>query len=114
MWIYGDQDFLCASKTGSDPELPFAPAQSMRATLMEKIESSHLDLSSVQTWRDDPITWYCYPNEQGVPMLTVGVVSDMVHANYPEESWIAYDQFLCQFSKDEEGNTYYRGRKVTE
>ena len=47
-------------------------------------------------------------------MLVVGVVSNMVHANYPEESWIAYDQFLCQFSKDEEGNICYRGKKVIE
>lgn len=114
MWIYGDQDFLCISKEGPDPELPFSPAKSMRATLMKKIESSHLELSRVESWRADPITWYCYPNEQGIPMLVVGVVSNMVHANYPEESWIAYDQFLCQFSKDEEGNICYRGKKVIE
>ena len=114
MWIYGDQDFLCVSKEGPDPELPFSPAKSMRATLMKKIESSHLELSRVESWRADPITWYCYPNEQGIPMLVVGVVSNMVHANYPEESWIAYDQFLCQFSKDEEGNICYRGKKVIE
>ena len=81
---------------------------------MKKIESSHLELSRVEIWRADPITWYCYPNEQGIPMLVVGVVSNMVHANYPEESWIAYDQFLCQFSKDEEGNICYRGIKQKE
>lgn len=114
MWIYGDQDFLCASKKGEDPELPFAPAESMRANFMEKVKQFHLDLSKVQSWENPPITWHSYPNEQGVPMVVVGVVSDMVHANYPEESWISYDQFLCQFSKDEEGNTYYRGIKVNE
>ena len=111
MWIYGDQDFLCASHQ-EDPELPFSPAPSMRIALMEKIKSRHLDVSRVESWSDCPITWYSFPNEQGIPMLVAGVVSNMVHANYPEESWISYDQFLCQFTKDEEGNTYYRGKKV--
>ena len=111
MWIYGDQDFLCASHQ-EDPELPFSPAPSMRIALMEKIKSRHLDISRVESWSDCPITWYSFPNEQGIPMLVAGVVSNMVHANYPEESWISYDQFLCQFTKDEEGNTYYRGKKV--
>ncbi len=112
MWIYGEQDFLCAAKQ-PDPVLPFAPSEEMRPALMEKIEKYRLDVSQVQTWESYPITWYAFPNAQGVPMLVVGKVHNMVHANYPEESWISYDQFLSQFRKDEEGNTYYRGQKVT-
>ncbi len=111
MWIYGDQDFLCAGK-GEDPVLPFTPSEEMRPALMEKIEKCSLDVKSVQTWETYPITWYAFPDTQGVPMLVVGKVHNMVHANYPEETWISYDQFLSQFTKDNEGNTYYRGRRI--
>jgi hypothetical protein len=45
-------------------------------------------------------------------MLTVGVVNNMVHANYPEESWISYDQFMCKFSRDADGTLFYQGNPV--
>lgn len=45
-------------------------------------------------------------------MLTLGLVDDMPHANYAEESRIAYDDFLCRFKKDAEGNRYYMGKKL--
>ena len=45
-------------------------------------------------------------------MFTVGIVDHMVHANYPEESWISYDQFFSQFSRDEDGTLCYRGTAV--
>ena len=68
---------------------------------------------------EDPRAYSCYPidytvwnNSDGVPMLMVGLIDDMPHANYAEESWIAYDQFLCKFSKDENGNRYYMGSKI--
>ena len=32
-------------------------------------------------------------------MLTLGLVDDMPHANYAEESRIAYDDFLCRFKR---------------
>ena len=80
----------------------------------EKFRRYQLDKSRVQIWRDDPITWYCYPDSQGVPMFTVGIVDHMVHANYPEESWISYDQFFCNFCRDEDGKVCYRGRRIGE
>lgn len=45
-------------------------------------------------------------------MLVVGTVKDMTHANYPRESWIAYDEFLCKFSKSADGTLYYMGEEV--
>ena len=45
-------------------------------------------------------------------MFTVGIVDKMVHANYPEESWISYDQFFCNFMRDEDGTVCYRGKRV--
>lgn len=47
-------------------------------------------------------------------MVVIGRVDNMVHANYPEESWISYDQFLSQFYRGENGTLYYRGRPVNE
>ena len=113
MMIYGDQDFLTAGH-GEDPVLPFCLSDELRATLMEKLETYHLDPANVETWKTEPITWYAFPDKQGVPMVVIGRVDNMVHANYPEESWISYDQFLSQFHRSEDGTLYYRGRPVNE
>ena len=43
-------------------------------------------------------------------MLKVGVVKDMFHANYPRESWIAYDEFFSKFSKKADGTLLYMGK----
>ena len=42
-------------------------------------------------------------------MLKIGVVSDMPHANYAEESRIAYDEFFSKFSRSD-GKLKYMGR----
>lgn len=112
MWIFGDHDFLCAGKE-EDPVLPFPLYKEMRDILAEKLESFGLDIAKQQRWETYPISWCGFSNEQEVPLVVMGKVTDMVHANYPELSWISYDQFLSQFSKDEEGQVYYRGKKIT-
>ena len=111
--IYGDKDNLVAGET-SVPGVPFTVSEEFAGSFEHKVERYGLDRSKFQTWQDYPITWYSYPNEQGVPMFTVGIVDQMVHANYPEESWISFDQFFCQFRRDENGTLYYRGTAVKE
>ena len=64
-----------------------------------------------ETYECYPITYFIW-KKNGVPMLTLGLVDDMPHANYAEESRIAYDDFLCRFKKDAEGNRYYMGKKL--
>lgn len=111
MWIWGDKDFLNAGH-GTDEVLPFALAPEMRGILAEKLEHMGLDIRNYQQWSTEPIDWLAFPDKNGVPLMVIGRVNDMVHANYPEESWISYDQFLSQFRKDADGTLYYRGRKV--
>lgn len=111
MFICGENDTLCAEK-GEDPELPFRLIPELRRDIMEKLERCKLDRERVQHWTTAPIDWYCWTDGQGVPMLTVGIVRDMPHANYPEESWISYDQFLSSFARDGEGRLRYRGQVV--
>lgn len=111
LFICGENDRFCTQE-GEDPEFPFHLIPELRNDILEKIERYHLDKSRVQTWSCYPITWYCYPDMQGVPMLTVGIVEGMAHANYPEESWITYDQFFSQFERDEKGRLRYRGMIV--
>lgn len=112
MLIFGENDNLIGG-TSRINGVPFTVAEEFRQAVEDKFQRYGLDKDEVQTWRDYPITWYAYPNAQGVPMFTVGIVDNMIHANYPEESWISYDQFFCQFSRDEEGNLYYRGQRVS-
>ena len=42
-------------------------------------------------------------------MLKIGIVQNMPHANYAEESRIAYDEFFSKFSKAG-GKLKYMGR----
>ncbi len=111
--IFGEKDRLTAG-TAQIPDVPFTISETFKDMIEEKFRRYQLDKSRVQIWRDDPITWYCYPDSQGVPMFTVGSVDHMVHANYPEESWISYDQFFCNFCRDEDGKVCYRGRRIGE
>lgn len=111
MWIWGDKDFLNAGH-GTDEVLPFALDPEMRGILVEKLEHMGLDIANYELWSTDPIDWCAFPDKNGVPLMVIGKVNDMVHANYPEESWISYDQFLSQFRKEADGTLYYRGRKV--
>lgn len=111
--IFGEKDRLTAG-TVQIPDVPFTISETFKDMIEEKFRRYQLDKSRVQIWRDDPITWYCYPDSQGVPMFTVGIVDHMVHANYPEESWISYDQFFCNFCRDEDGKVCYRGRRIGE
>ena len=111
MWIYGDQDFLCAGK-GKEEVLPFPLNEEMREILAEKLEHFGLDIHRQQRWETFPISWCGFADSKGIPLAVIGRVANMVHANYPELSWISYDQFLCHFSKDENGDVYYCGHKV--
>lgn len=111
MWIWGENDFLNAGH-GTDEVLPFALDPEMRGILVEKLDHMGLDISNYVQWTTDPIEWCAFPDKNGVPLMVIGKVKDMVHANYPEESWISFDQFLSQFTKNPDGTLYYRGRKV--
>ena len=102
---------VCMADT-PDKDFPFSLIPELKNDILFKIKRYGLDPANMQTWVCEPITWYCFPDQDGVPMLTVGIVSNMVHANYPEESWITYDQYFCHFSKDEEGRLLYRGKIV--
>ncbi len=111
LFLCGEKDALCMEE-GEDPEFPFHLNDELRRDILEKLRRCKLDKDRMQTWVTEPISWYCWPDDQGVPMLTVGIVKNMAHANYPEESWISYDQFFCEFHRDEAGRLCYRGQIV--
>ena len=111
MLIFGDRDNL-VSGNAEIPGVPFTVGEEFRQAVEDKFTRYGLDKAAVQIWEDYPITWYCWPDSRNVPMFTVGIVDNMVHANYPEESWISFDQFFCQFSRDEEGRLCYRGKRT--
>ena len=62
--------------------------------------------------RDYPITWYSYPNADGVPMFTVGIVDHMGSCQLPGGELDQLRSVLQQFSRDEDGGLYYRGTAV--
>ena len=95
----------------ADPEtilLSMPPAQDIVGSQAHPVK--------LRRQRDIPvcgeISYYVYLNRNRVPMLTVGRVAGMTHANYPRESWIAYDEFFCRFSKTESGELLYMGRRA--
>ena len=58
-----------------------------------------------------PIDYYVW-KRNGIPMVTLGLIDDMPHANYAEESRISYDDFMCRFSMDPDGSRRYMGKKI--
>lgn len=110
MFLYGDSDWLVASKS-PDPELPFAVGAEMRPRVIELMKRYQLNDPPAH-YRCAPIDYYIYENAHHVPMLTVGVVSDMPHCNYPEQSWISWDQLFCKFRRNPDGSIAYMGKTM--
>ena len=106
MFLFGDKDWLCVDRKNG--ELEYHVAKDIAAYLKNLMKLYHLEEKPLQ-YVCGEISWFVYRNAKGVPMLTVGSVKDMTHANYPRESWIAYDEFLCRFSKTEDGTLLYMG-----
>lgn len=57
-----------------------------------------------------PVSYWVWRNKKGTPMLKLGIVRDMAHANYAEQSRIAYDEFFAQFSRASDGTLLYMGQ----
>ena len=51
-------------------------------------------------------------NRKGVPMLGYTAALDKIHAVMPQDAWSYYDDFMCKFSRDEDGTLRYMGKPV--
>ena len=105
LFLYGDKDFLCAGEAGGELKV----SDQIWAYLQNLIKVYGLE-KEPSTYRVGEISYFVYHNAKGTPMLTVGRVADMPHANYPRESWITYDEFLSKFSKQADGTLLYMGK----
>lgn len=109
MFLFGDNDWLCADRENGELEYRVKP--DIAAFLRNLIRLYRLEEKPAQ-YTCGEISWYVYRNEKRVPMLIVGSVAGMTHANYPRESWIAYDEFLSKFSKRSDGTLLYMGEEA--
>ena len=109
MFLFGDRDWLVADRENG--EMEFGVTAPIAAYLRTLIKLYGLEEKPLQ-YTCGEISWFVYRNKNRIPMLTVGRVAGMTHANYPRESWIAYDEFLCRFSKSMDGELFYMGEKV--
>ena len=109
MFLFGDRDWLVADREHG--EMEFGVTSPIAAYLRNLIKLYGLEEKPLQ-YTCGEITWFVYRNANKIPMLTVGRVAGMTHANYPRESWIAHDEFLCRFSKAADGTLCYMGEKV--
>ncbi len=109
MFLFGDRDWLVSDRENGKME--FRVTVPIAAFLENLIRLYGLEEKPLE-YTCGEISWYVYRNKKNVPMLKVGRVAGMTHANYPRESWIAYDEFLCRFSKKEDGTLLYMGDAV--
>jgi len=109
LFLFGDSDWLCVDREHG--ELEYHVAHDIAAFLQNLMKLYQLD-QKPRRYTCGEISWYVYLNAKRVPMLTVGTVKGMSHANYPRESWIAYDEFLSKFSKCTDGTLLYMGEEV--
>lgn len=109
LFLLGENDWLCVDREHG--ELEYKVTKRIAGFLKNLMKLYDLD-EKPRRYRCGEISYYVYMNKQNVPMLTVGTVKDMSHANYPRESWIAYDEFFSKFSKDDSGRLLYMGEPV--
>lgn len=107
LFLFGDKDFLCAGENGGELRV----SERIDAFLSNLIRIYDLE-TKPGTYQVGEITYYVFCNAKGTPMLTVGRVENMPHANYPRESWITYDEFLSKFSRTEAGTLLYMGKEA--
>ncbi len=105
-FLYGENDWLCSRGGSGDAVHKLAP--DMDAFVQHLIKLYGLDKEPA-SYSCGEITYYIYRNKKRVPMLTIGRVANMPHANYPGESWISYDEFFARFSRAEDGTLLYMG-----
>ncbi len=109
LFLFGDHDWLCAARENGELEYH---AEKNIAEFLRYLMKVY-DLNPVpQSYSCGEITYYIYRNSKSTPMLTVGTVKDMGHANYPGESWITYDLFFSRFSRREDGMLLYMGTEA--
>lgn len=109
LFMFGDVDWLVADREHGEMEFGVtAPIAAFLRNLITLYELKDKPLQYVC----GEVSYYVYLNKNRVPMLIVGRVAGMTHANYPRESWIAYDQFMAKFSKLEDGTLLYMGVPV--
>lgn len=109
MFLFGENDWLCVDREHG--ELEYHVTHDIAAFLKNLMKLYQLD-ETPRRYTCGEISWYVYLNAKRVPMLTVGTVKGMSHANYPRESWIAYDEFMSKFSKRTDGTLLYMGEEI--
>ncbi len=106
LFLLGEDDWLCVDKKNGQME--YQVTESIAEFLRNLIKVYRLEEKPL-TYQCGEISYYVYRNEKKTPMLVVGTVREMSHANYPRESWIAYDQFFSKFIKKQDGTLLYMG-----
>ena len=109
LFLFGENDWLCVDKENGKME--YKVAEDIAEFLQNLIRIYDLE-ETPGKYQCGEITYYVYRNKKKTPMLTVGTVRDMSHANYPWESWTSYDGFLSKFSKKPDGTLLYMGKEA--
>lgn len=109
LFLLGENDWLCVDKERG--ELEYKVTKDIADFIRNLIKIYGLE-EKPRRYQCGEISYYVYMNKKQTPMLTVGTVKNMSHANYPRESWIAYDEFFSKFSKDDDGTLLYMGEKA--
>lgn len=109
LFLLGEHDWLCVDKENG--QLEYSVTKDIAAFLEHLMDLYGLD-KTPKRYRCGEISYYVYVNPKRIPMLTVGVIRDMSHANYPGESWVAYDEFFAKFSKKADGTLLYMGEEA--
>lgn len=109
LFLFGENDWLCVDREKGQMEYHVTP--DIAAFLKNLMRIYRLN-ETPRRYVCGEISYYVYLNEKRVPLLIVGTVKEMSHANYPRESWIAYDEFLSKFSRRADGTLLYMGEEI--
>ncbi len=95
MLLFGDKDSIF----GTDNLNPLPSESSDIGNFIRFLIREYRLNDTPKQYTCTPIHYYIWENQLGTPMLKIGIVHDMPHANYAEESRIAYDEYFSRFSR---------------
>lgn len=104
-------DIECSDDRETDPE---DPESGLYWELLYRQKENGLDPAAPRMTRFDHGCVYgrSYTNEQGYPLVVYGCWRNACHAYFPDIAYFVWDEFFCNYSRDADGTSRYRGEVI--
>ena len=101
----------CSDDRNTDPD---DPESELYKELLWRQKENGMDVSAPRMTEIDTgrYTLRSFTNAQGFPLVGSIIYKNACHAYFPDISYLVWDSFLCNYSRDEDGTSRYRGQVI--